>query len=348
MITIDGKEAGGQVLRTAIGLSAITGKPIRVVNIRGARKPPGLKTQHLEGVLAVGKLCDAKIRGAKLGSTELEFIPGRLRGGDIKVRIGTAGSIGLLFQSLQLPAAFSERETVIEVEGGSTASSWSPTIHYVKHVFLKNVERMGYKADIQVLREGFYPKGGARVKIRVHPVEGLKAVTLTKRGGVRKVEGISVAGSLPEHVARRQSGSAKAFLLEKGFGDVEIENECVESPCPGSSITVWAVCEQSILGGDSIGRKGVRAEVVGEEAAKELWESLNSGAALDKYMADQILVFLALADGKSEVVIEKFTDHCKTNIEVIEKILGVEFQVERLEGELVRVSVKGLGFLPQG
>ena len=326
MIIIDGSEGGGQILRTAIGLSAIVKKPIRVINIRKARSNPGLRAQHLEGILTLAKLCNAKVKGARIGSMEIEFIPGEIEAKEIEARISTAGSVALLFQSVQLAACFANDVVTIKVRGGATAGKWAPTIDYVRNVFLPIVNKMGYKAEINVLREGFYPKGGAEVILKIYPVKKLKPIELIDRGKLLEIRGRSVAANLPGHISERQAKSAEEFLRNKGFGRIDIKRENIKAICPGTSITLYAICEKTILGSDNIGEKGVPAEEVGRKAAEELYRSIMSEAALDKHMSDQILTFMAVADGVSRVKIEEFTKHCETNIKTIEKILGVKFK----------------------
>ncbi|MBO3801364.1 MAG: RNA 3'-terminal phosphate cyclase [Thermoproteota archaeon] len=342
MIVIDGKEAGGQILRTSLGLSAITGEPIKVINIRSSRKGGiGLKTQHLEGVLAVAQLCNAEVKGVALGSTEIEFIPKKLENKELNIRISTAGSIGLLYQSLQIPSAFTSDMVRIHVIGGSVASLWSPTIEYVQNVFLPIVRKMGYNAEIKVIKHGFYPKGGAEVEIVVHPIKRLNSIELTNPGKVKKINIISIAGSLPGHVAIRQAESAKKYLEERNFKDIEIKSETVETYSPGTSITLWAETENSVLGSDNLGKKGIRAEDIGREAAQALIKSIESNAALDKFMADQVIPFLALAHGESEIKVEEITEHVRTNIKVTELMLGVKFNVDE-KSRIIKV--KGIGF----
>ncbi|MCS4541780.1 MAG: RNA 3'-terminal phosphate cyclase [Euryarchaeota archaeon] len=343
MVIIDGKTAGGQLLRSSLGLSAITGKPIKFINIRGARAGgAGLKSQHLEGVLAVAQLCDAEVKGAKLGSTEIEFIPEKLKARELNIELPTAGSIGLLYQSLQVASAYANDIVKIKIKGGSTASTWSPPVQYTQNVFLPIVKKIGYNAEIKIIKEGFYPKGGALVEITVYPVKKLNSIQLTEPGEVKSIKGISIAGSLPEHVAVRQANAAKKFFIDRNFLEVDIPYQTVNTMSPGTSITLWAECENTVLGSDNIGKKGKPAEKVAEEAALELINSIKSGAALDKYMADQILVFLSLCDSESKVTVEKITEHCLTNIGVIEKILPVKFEIKGEKGEFGEISVKGI------
>ncbi len=325
MITIDGSIGYGQVLRTSIALSAITLKPVKVINIRRGREKPGLMPQHLMGVRIAGELCNAQIKGLGLGSTEIEFIPKELNVTDRKIDIGTSGSIGLLLQTLTPLMIFSDKETVLEIKGG-TSGLGCPSIEFLKYVTFPVLSKLGIpQPEIEIVRQGFYPKGNGLVRIKFYPVKKLKSVNLLERGKVKTIKGVSIAGSLPKHVADRQSNTAKNTL---GDYDVSISSTNVNTLSLGTSITLWAECESSILGSDNIGKRGVPAERIGEECAKELIASIESKAALDKYMADQILLFLALADGKSEITVEKITDHVKTNIKVIEQMLGTKAAIE--------------------
>jgi len=339
MIEIDGAIGYGQVLRTAIALSCLTLKPIRIFNIRKGRPKPGLMAQHLMGVKIAGEFCNAEIKGLKLYSTEIEFSPKSFNVSDKKIDIGTAGQISLLLQTLTPLLIFSDKEVNLEIIGG-TAGLGAPTIQFVEQITFPILSKLGVKQpEVEVLKEGFYPRGGGRVKIKFFPVKKLKAIKLVERGEVKKIKGISIAGSLPKSVAERQANAAKEFLKEKGFENVEIETRAVETFSPGTSITLWAECENSILGADNIGKKGVRAEKIGENCAKELVKSIESNSALDKFTADQIIPFLALAEGESEVSIEEFTQHVNTNMLVCEKILGVKF-----ENEKRKIKVNGIGF----
>jgi len=343
MIIIDGREAGGQMLRTALGLSAITGKPIKIINIRGARQGCiGLKTQHLEGVLAVAQLCNAEVKGAILGSTEIEFVPKRLENKNLNIKISTAGSLSLLYQSLQIPAAFTDGEVKIHVTGGSTASAWSPPVQYTQNVFLPIVRKMGYDAEIKIIKEGFYPKGGAEAEIIVQPVKKLKPIQLNELGKFLFIKGISVVGQLPEHVATRQADGAKKFFTEKGFENIDIKTKVFDTLSPGTSITLWVETENSVLGSNNLGKRGVKAEKIGRGAAEELFRSIQSKSALDKFMTDQLLPFMALANGKSSAKVEEITDHCKTNISICEHLLGCKFSVEQREKIIEVEGVKSI------
>jgi RNA 3'-terminal phosphate cyclase (ATP) len=325
MIEIDGSIGYGQVLRTAIALSALTLKPIRIFNIRKGRPKPGLAAQHLTGVKVAGEFCDAEIKGLKIGSTEIEFIPKELNVTDRKIDIGTAGSIGLLLQTLTPIMIYADKSVTLEITGG-TAGLGAPTIQYLKHVTYPILSKLGLKLpEIEIVKEGFYPKGQGLVRIRFEPIKKLNSVDLTEGGRINGISGISIAGSLPQHIAERQANTVKKIL--SNFDNVNLSSSTVTTASPGTSITLWAECENTILGSDKIGEKGIPAERIGEECAKELITSIDSGAALDKHMSDQILPFIALSRGISKIKVEEITQHCNTNMLVCEQLLGVKFDV---------------------
>jgi len=340
LITIDGSIGYGQVLRSAVSLSALTLKPIRVTNIRVGRERPGLMPQHLSGVKTIAEFCNAELRGAQYGSMEIDFLPRELNVIDRRIDIGTAGSIGLLLQTLLPLLVFAKKPTTLEISGG-TAGLGAPNVEYIKHVTLPLLTKFGLEMpEFEVVRQGFYPRGGGLVRLKVNPVKTLGYANILRQGTIKIVKGISIAGSLPETVAVRQANAAKEYLLQNGVQSVvDINAETAETLSQGTSITLFEQTDESILGSDAIGRRGVRAEEIGKEAAESLLKSMKSEAALDKWMTDQIIPFIALASGKSAITVEEITDHCRTNMFVCEKILGVKFEIEKNQ-----ISCDGIGF----
>jgi len=333
-LEIDGSrgEGGGAVLRTALALATVMGRPVRVYNIRLKRKKPGLQPQHLKGVEALAEICGARVKGAELNSTEIYFEPGEVVGGKYRFDIGTAGSTMLILQVLLPPLAFAREPAEVEIRGG-TDNPLAPPVDYFKHVTLPMLASMGYRVELECLQRGHYPKGGGRVVARTQPAGELKPLTLTLAGRVERVEGISHCVGLPPHVASRQAHAAKLRLLREGYG-ARIRTEVSEGLGPGSGIVLWALTsEGGILGSSSLGKPGKPAERVGKEAAEQLLEELRTGHAVDRYLTDQLIPYLALARGRSEIWSTRLTLHALTNVELVEEMVGVDFLVE---GELDR------------
>ena len=329
MLEIDGSygEGGGQILRTTIAMSAVTGRSVCIKNIRAKRPKPGLAAQHLEAVRCIALLTDADVRGLKLGSTELTFYPKEVKSGEYDIDIGTAGSITLLLQCL-MPVAMRSNDVVsINIRGG-TDVAWSPPIDYLRYVMLPTIAKMGYDAHIDLIRRGYYPRGGGLVKAVIHPSD-LSGVVL--QGEKIEIMGISHCSRLPKHVAIRQAMSAKEVLAE-GECDAQISTECSQYESTGSGITLW--CPG--MGGSSLGEKGKPAEEVGREAARDLLEELRSGASTDVHLADQLIPYMALADGECSLTTRLLTSHARTNIWVVERFLDVQFKIEEKELVCIR------------
>jgi len=322
MIEIDGSkgEGGGQILRTAVSMAAVTGESVKVAHIRAGRDKSGLMPQHLSSVQAVADLCGAKVEGLTLGSDIIFFSPGKIRAGKYNIDVSTAGSVTLVLQSLMLPAFFAPGAVSIQVRGG-TDVKWSPSIDYLKYVFLPLIGKFGCRSSVELAGRGYYPAGGGKVIAEIMPSK-LRGTELLKAGKIAAVKGLSHAhlGLKGAKVAERQvKGAEYAIrndLLEKGFpGGLAFAQEYVNTLSYGSGITLWAETENSIIGADALGEKGKRAEDVGIEAGRKLLEDISSNAALDRYMADQIIPYLALAGGT--VSVSEISGHVKSNIEVV-------------------------------
>ncbi len=345
VLVIDGSygEGGGQILRTALSFSAILGRPVRIVNIRARRPRPGLQPQHLACVQALQRITGARVKGAALDSTELEFAPGRVRGGTYTINIGTAGSITLLLQCLIPPLLFADSPSVLRVIGGTDVEH-APTYDYFANVFLPWVSNMGASVSARLKRRGYYPRGGGEVVVRVEPVGRLSPIRLERFERPSLIRGISHAGALPEHVAARQAEAAQKRLSDAGY-DTEIDAvhySRADVLSPGSGVTLWA--ENMPIGASALGAKGVLAEVVGKRAANYMIHQLDAERPVDMHMADQLVPFMALASGESCIRATEATMHLVTNLWLVEQFLNVSPEVEREEGRSVTVKVTGIGF----
>lgn len=343
MIKIDGcfKEGGGQIVRTALALSAITQKPFEVTNIRKGRCDSGLKHQHLYCVKALQELCNGNAEGAELGSEQLEFFPGKIKAKTMSVDIETAGSITLFLQSLMLPCILAPGRVSLKIRGG-TDVRWSMPVDYFSNVLLPQFRRYA-DIDFKLAKRGYYPKGDGSVEIKTNPLFSIEnrkdapKIDLIEQGNLMQIKGISHASRSLEKakVAERQVESAKSVLKTLGC-PVNIRTEYCDTPSDGSGIALWAIFSKNkddidsrnpiIIGSDSLGERGKKAEIVGKEAAERLINEMGYKAPVDEYMADNLVPLLGLFGGKIKVA--KISNHSLTNIYVVEKFLDVKFNID--------------------
>jgi RNA 3'-terminal phosphate cyclase (ATP) len=345
LFEIDGsqKSGSGTILRLSVALAATIGQPLHIYNIRQNRPRPGLKPQHLEAVLTAAKLCDAEVKGATLNSRELWFRPREVRSGDFEAEIGTAGSISVLLITV-LPICALARDTVrLHVTKGGTDVSHSPTINYMRNVFLTVLKQMGLDASITVHKYGYYPKGMGEITMTVKPSHTLQPIRLEDFGKIKSVNGVSVCTFLAERkVAERQAKAASEYLSEKGYAaDIKIVNDRSNPLQKGSSIVLWAETDTgAILGADAIGELRKTSEAVGREAAERLYTELSAMPTVDAHLADLVIPYVALAEGTSAFLTRTVSDHLEANVWLAEKMLGVRFNVEKVNS-LYRIEKGG-------
>ncbi len=343
MIIINGSygEGGGQILRSSLALSMITGQAIEIRNIRCGRPKPGLRPQHLTCVKAAASVCGARLEGAELSSPRLIFIPDKVKPGHYSFAIGTAGSVMLVFQTVLLPLALSHSASEVTLVGG-THVPWSPCFHYIDRVFRPAVSAMGLSFEMELEKWGYYPKGGGIVRTRILPSKELSAFKPAfQREEKVRIKAISATARLPDHVRKRQSAQAKSVLEGRGV-KVEIEEMEGSATCPGSLLFCWISDQERYGGFIGLGARGKPAEKVADEAVSGLLAFLDSGAACDKYLSDQILLPAVLAGGESHWSTNSITSHLHTNVWVSECFGLGKVELEEDE-KLSLIKCRGAG-----
>lgn len=332
MIEIPGDylEGGGQILRTASALSCIFAKPIRVFNIRAKRQKPGLKPQHLFILNSLAQLFHAETKGLELGSSEITFIPSikTIQINTIDIDVKTAGSIGLILQPLIIVAAFRGNGIFFNIKGGTCGSGAIPAEYY-KNVLFSILLKVGLKARLEIVKRGYYPKGGGEVKVVIEANKPSGRINLVDPGKLIRIEGISIASSIlaQRRVAERQAEKANEILKRRYSVPVNIKAEYAQTFSPGSEINLYAYTEKgSILGSDSRGERGKTAEKVAEEGVNKLVSEIDLGAAVDLHLADNLIPWLFLLGG--EIKTSQISLHTQTNIWVCELFSGKVFEIQ--------------------
>jgi RNA 3'-terminal phosphate cyclase (ATP) len=340
MLHLDGAygEGGGQLVRTSLSLAVLLEEPVRITDIRAGRAKPGLRPQHLTGVRALAHISRAEVEGASLGSQELTFRPRTIQGGsyffDVAEKTGSAGAVTLVAQAL-LPPLLAAREPSTLVIRGGTQVAWSPPAHYLIHVFLPALAELGAEALLTLTRWGWYPRGGGEVRLTINPAARFTPRQWLTPPDPSHFQALSAVARVPHHVIRRQAKRLQE-RLGGGLRVAEVEATSLDA---GSFVFLWG----PHAGFSALGARGKPAEKVADEAAAEFLRFMNLQAALDRHLADQVLLYLARAAGPSSFTTEEITTHLLTNLWVIEQFLGPRFQVRGDLGEPGQVTCQGRG-----
>jgi RNA 3'-terminal phosphate cyclase (ATP) len=337
MLTIDGSlgEGGGQIIRSSLALSLITGKAFRVYNVRAGREQPGLKPQHLMAVKAAAEIGRAQVDGASVGSREFTFVPGEVKTGEYHFSIGTAGATMLVLQTVLPPLMIADEPSVITLEGG-THNKHAPPFDFLQKTFLPLLNRTGPHVSLELERYGFYPPGGGRVHVYIEPRTEPRRLEINERGRIEEVCARALVVKLPESIAGRElSVIGERLNLYEDKLRVESSSNALS---PGNVVMIEIRSRHLTEIITSVGERGVRAEQVAERAVTETESYLSTGAPVGQHLADQLLIPIALAGGGSYLT-GALSLHTTTNIEIIQRFLDVEIKSTQVSDDVWRIEI---------
>ncbi len=344
MIRIDGaqKSGSGTIVRFAVGLATLLGEQLHLINIRAKREKPGLRPQHLKALQALQQICHGSLDGGEIGSGEIWFEPGgEVEGGHYEWDIGTAGSTTLLAMTL-LPAACFSTGTISFTISGGLFQDFAPSAYHMQYVFFPALRSMGITAELNIIRPGYVPRGGGNLEMGVEPVRGkLKPIILTAQGKVTRIQGIALSSHLGERkVSERMAGKCNEVLESQGYrANIELVHD-TSALQRGAALALYAkTASGCIIGADRAGAPRRTSEDIGKYVATSLLEDLSARATVDRYLADQLIFYAALADGVSQYRIPRLTEHVETNLWLVETILGAKTEVNQN-----LVKIQGIGY----
>jgi RNA 3'-terminal phosphate cyclase (ATP) len=344
LIKIDGSygEGGGQIIRTCLSLSVITGKTVEIANIRAGRSKPGLQPQHLMAVRAAAELCAANLEGANIGSTRLEFEPqSPVAAGNYRFEIGTAGATTLVAQTLILPLCLARGVSRVEIVGG-THVPHAPPVEFLQRAYLLALKEFGFACRAEYDRAGFFPKGGGNLTIFIGASGTPATIDLSKRGRLCSLKAYVITSELPDHVGFRGMSAIEKFM--KGIGrSVEVVRCEKKSLGPGAAVVMICNCEGGIAGFTSLGERGKPMEKVTEEACVELMDWWKSGAACDEHLGDQLVLPASLVEGESVWTVLRATEHLHTVLWVAQQFLPIKYKLDEAPEGTTLVRVQGAG-----
>jgi RNA 3'-terminal phosphate cyclase (ATP) len=335
MVTLDGShgEGGGQILRSALSLSLLTGRPFRIERIRANREKPGLRPQHLMAVRAAAELGRAEVRGDAVGSRELTFRPGEIEPRDLSFDIGTAGATSLVLHTLFLPLALRAERAVRLTLTGGTFNDKAPSFPFLERTWAPYMTAMGLPVTVAMPSAGFYPIGGGRLEAWIEPARRPRAVVWTDRPPLGAIRGVAGVANLPgRDIAQRMAGRAVERLAEAGFAAAEIAP--AEWPGRGRGAAIALAVEHGpyVSTFVGLGERGKPAEVVADEAVAELVAYERADGAVDPHSADQLLLPLALAEGRSVYTVSEVTEHLRTNARTTRAFLDRPIRIDEPTG----------------
>ena len=342
-ITIDGSlgEGGGQIVRTSLSLSCITGRPIRMINVRAGRPRPGLANQHLTAIRAAQDISEARVDGAILGSRGFTFEPNAVRAGEYSFDVGTAGSTTLVLQTITLPLALTSGNSQVSIVGG-THNPMAPCYEYLEVVWGPLLALLGVHVQLRLKRAGFYPVGGGRIEAGVASAigMGLRGCDLIERGGIISVDGFSAVARLPRAVAERQACRAEARLKAAGIRHLGIDIKEIGAASPGTVLFLHCRCRETPAAFFALGARGRPAERVADEAVDQLIEFTGGDQAVDPHAADQLVLPMALARGPSSFTTTRVTEHLRSHIDLLHQFLERPIKLLGRTGEAGRIEVE--------
>ena len=325
-----------------MALASLLGKEIKIENIRARRDKPGLRAQHLKVIQACQEMCHSAVSNTHVGSKEITYTPKeRFRGGEYSWDIGTAGSTTMFAQALLPLACFAEKTSKFRLEGG-LFQDFAPSAYHMKFVLLPLLRQMGIQAKLEIIRPGYVPKGGGSIEIKVEPVKKLKPLSLIEQGDILGIKGIALSSHLKERkVSHRMAKECRKVLSSYGY-KAEIEEVYEESSLQeGAALAIYGETSSgNRIGSDRAGRPGRSSESIGRYVAQSFFEDIKTGAVVDRYIADQLIIYAGLTQGITQYSVPGITEHVETNLWLIEEFLGAKTKVS---GNLV--EIEGIGFV---
>jgi RNA 3'-terminal phosphate cyclase (ATP) len=326
MVVIDGSqgEGGGQIFRSSLTLAMCLGEPVCIENIRARRTKPGLLRQHLTCLRAAQKISNAEVSGDELGSMEVRFIPGTVEAGEYRFAVGSAGSTSLVFQTVLLPLLFAGKTSEIVLEGG-THNGYAPSYDFIESCFLPVIAQMGYRAEVELNRYGFYPAGGGAWKVKLHPMQAVAKLDLVERGEVMNQYAVATSSQLPKHITERELQQVKKKCL---WSNDQLHQRLVDSVGPGNMISLRVISEHVTEVVEAVGEKKLSAERVAGRAINAIKTYLDAGVPVGEHLADQLLLPMVFAKGGQFKTLLP-SAHFLSNIEVIKQFMDVSVRVEQ-------------------